>query len=64
MDRDALIAKTGQRPEDLLHQIGRKPDRRFINQDELGIEQQRAGDFELLLLTAGKFDRLLAAAFA
>ncbi len=51
-DGHALVAEVFQDAEGLLHQQRREADGGFVDQDQLGVEQQPAHDFELLLLPA------------
>jgi hypothetical protein len=50
---DAAVAQGFQDVESLLHHQRRQADRGLVDQHQLWLEQQRAGDFELLLLAAG-----------
>ena len=51
-DRDAAVAQFLQDVEGLQHHQRRQADRGLVDQHQLRIEQQAAGDFELLLLAA------------
>ena len=63
-DGEAFLAQRGDQVEDLLHHLGRKPERGLVEQQELGPRHQGAGDGEHLLLAARQEAGLLARALA
>src|SRR5262249_2834702 len=57
--RDALAARRGDDAEHFLHDQRRKTLARLVEQQDLRIEQQRAGDRQHLLLAAGELAALV-----
>ena len=61
--RGAVVRQFAQQLEDILHHDGRQANRRLVNQQHLGPQQQSAANLQLLLLTARQGRRLGAHAF-
>ena len=60
----AAVADRGERVEDDVDDARREPERRLVEEQHVGLRDQRAGDRELLLLAAGERARVRRAELA